>query len=469
MSHPLVVCGLGPGGVDQLTAETRAAIDDADVRYLRTERHPSAGLVEDATTFDEIYDRADTFADVYAEIVEVLVEAVGRGQRVAYIVPGSPLVLEQSVRRLRSDDRVEVSLIPGLSFLDLVWARLGVDPVDDGVRLIDGHRFGVDAAGERGPLLVAHVHASWVLSDIKLAIDAGPEQKAVVLQRLGTPEERIFEVEWPDLDRVVEADHLTSLYLPEVAAPVARELARTVALMHRLRQDCPWDQEQTHESLRPYLLEETYELLDAVDQLPATARAGDKADTGTDEATMAAYADLEEELGDVWFQVLFHTELAAEAGQFSIADVAATLHEKLVRRHPHVFADVDAEDTDEIVSNWEKIKQEEKQRASAMDGVPTALPALSLSAKILQRAKRAGTPIDLGPSLERADRALGAEASDSDRDATTLGRLLLALVHLASERGIDPEAALRDATMAARERYRAQEREGSVTADWVLG
>lgn len=459
MTHPLVICGLGPGGADQLTAETRSAIDGAEIRYLRTRQHPTAGQITGARSFDEVYDRLESFAEVYAEIVERLVAAVGRGERVVYIVPGSPLVLEESVRRLRDDDRVEVEVVPALSFLDVVWARLGVDPVDESVRLVDGHRFSIDAAGERGPLLVAHVHAPWVLSDIKLAVEPGPDQRACVLQRLGTPEERIFDVAWADLDRLVEPDHLTSIFLPELANPVANELARTVSLVKRLRQDCPWDRKQDHQSLRSYLLEETYELLDAIDGLPSGA-AGPEVDA----SLMDAYAGLEEELGDVWFQVLFHAELAAEAGQFTIADVAATLHEKLVRRHPHVFGDVETADTDVIVSNWERIKQEEKQRESAMDGVPTGLPSLALAAKVLQRGRRSGATVDLGPLTESVRELLG-----TGTDEEALGRTLLALVDVAGELDLDAEGALRLVIMSARDRFRTLERRGAVTADWVLG
>jgi tetrapyrrole methylase family protein/MazG family protein len=472
----LTVCGLGPGGQGHLTTETERVLSEAAVCYLRTERHPSASKVPEARSFDHVYEAASSFSEVYARIVEDLVEAASATEGVVYAVPGSPLVLEESVRRLRRDERVEVELVPALSFLDLVWARLGVDPVDDGVRLVDGHRFGSEAAGERGPLLVAHTHARYVLSDIKLAIDAGPEQTATVLQRLGTPDEAIFEVSWPDLDRVVEPDHLTSLYLPEVTAPVARELARTVELMHRLRQECPWDRDQDHLSLRPYLLEETYELLDAIDALASDEppRAdelpggdevpGEEPAVGPDAGEAGPYQQLEEELGDVWFQVLFHAELATEAGEFTMAHVARTLHDKLVSRHPHVFGDVQVDSTDELISNWERIKRTEKQRRSALDGIPGSLPALSLAAKTLQRARRAGAEVASGAAVPGVAELMGGADSEAG-----LGRLLLAVVEVASARGLDPEHALRAAVRAAAGRFRREEAAGRVTSDWVRG
>ncbi|MGI9616437.1 MAG: MazG nucleotide pyrophosphohydrolase domain-containing protein [Acidimicrobiales bacterium] len=491
MPAAVTVCGLGPGGHDRLTAETRNVLAGTPHRFVRTLRHPTADLDElaGAVSFDDVYERADTFDDVYREIAEtVAAAAIGSDEPVVYAVPGSPLILERSVQRLLADDRLDVTLLPAISFLDDVWARLALDPVEESVRLVDGHRFERHAAGERGPLLVAHVHAQWVLSDIKLAIDAGDEQRAVVLQRLGTPEERIFEVAWPDLDREVEADHLTSLYLPEVAEPVGQELVRSVELMRRLRQDCPWDRDQTHASLRSYLIEETFEVVDALDALTAGE---------------PAYADLEEELGDLWFQILFHAELAAEEGQFTIADVARSLHDKMVERHPHVFGDPDQQtgeqsetphsetphsetprsetlqsetlqsetlqsetlQSETLQASWDRIKGLEKDRSSALDGIAPALPALALAAKTLSRASRAGVGADFG-----VDGAAVTDRGTTGIDEATLGRRLFELVALADSNDLDPEAALRLAVRAAASRFRREELEdGGPAASWVLG
>jgi len=454
----LTVCGLGPGGEGQLTVETEELLSRPGPRYLRTTRHPSASKAGRAESFDHFYEEAPSFAEVYRGIVEALVTAATAAasgdDEAVYAVPGSPLVLEETVRLLRHDERITVRLVPALSFLDVAWARLGLDPVEAGVRLIDGLQFGTHAAGERGPLLVAHAYADHVLSDIKLAIDAGPEQRVVVLQRLGTDDEAIFEVAWPDLDRLVEADHLTSIFLPEVTAPVSFELARSVALVNRLRRDCPWDQEQDHQSLRRYLLEETHELVDAIDGLSSA----------DDEGSAAGYEDLEEELGDVLFQVLFHAELAAEAGQFSIVDVARTLHDKLVSRHPHVFGQTTVDSTAEIVSNWDAIKQTEKQRESMMDGVPMSMPALALAQKVLQRATRAGIEVGFG-----SDQVAAGQLATSTVDEQAVGLALLAFVDSAAAQGIDVEGALRGAAVAAMARFRREEAVGPVTPHWVLG
>lgn len=469
----VTICGLGPGGADQLTEATASLLTGPSRLFLRTSRHPSAERVNNATYFDSVYEKADSFDEVYQTITDSVIEAAMADGHVVYAVPGSPLILERSVRHLRAAEGIEVELIPAISFLDEVWARLKIDPVDDGVRLIDGLRFATDAADQRGPLLIAHVHSSWVLSDIKLALDVGSEQRVTVLQRLGTPEERIFDVEWPDLDRVVEADHLTTLYLPEVSAPVGYELARSVEMMARLRRDCPWDREQSHGSLRKYLVEEAYEVLDAIDGLPAGAGEhgdGDEFD---------AYADLEEELGDLWFQILFHAELAAEAGQFTIADVARGLSDKMIRRHPHVYGDPSdaatpgSQDVDEdgealddaaLIANWERAKLEEKGRLSVLDGIPSSLPALALAEKVLKKAAGAGSP----PELDEVGRLAAALVPDGADDAV-VGNALLAVVELARRQGITAEQALREATRRAEGRFRAAESSGSPDTHWVAG
>ncbi|TMK26151.1 MAG: hypothetical protein E6G62_03180, partial [Actinobacteria bacterium] len=173
---------------------------------------------------------------------------------VLYAVPGSPMVAERTVELLVADDRVDVAVVPGLSFLDLVWTALAVDPVATGVRVVDGRRFAVEAAGERGPLLVAQCDAKDVFSDIKLAAGERHPVDVVVLQRLGLPDESVRTVGWDDLDREVDADHLTTLYLPAGAPPIAAEVARFAELVRTLRERCPWDREQTHRTLTRHLL-----------------------------------------------------------------------------------------------------------------------------------------------------------------------------------------------------------------------
>jgi tetrapyrrole methylase family protein/MazG family protein len=424
----IVVIGLGPAGPDLMTAGTLARIAAVPQRFLRTARHPAAVAVPDAPTFDHVYDTADSFDEVYAAIVEHLVRAADEHGEVLYAVPGSPVVAERAVELLVTDDRVEVEVLPALSYLDLAWARLAVDPVALGARLVDGRRFTTDAAGDRGPLLVGQCDQSHVLSDIKLALDEGPE--VVVLQRLGLPDESVQRVAWDDLDRAVEPDHLTSLWIPALAEPVAGEVARFHELVRTLRAECPWDREQTHASLTRHLLEETYEVLEAIDDV--------------DEENGTGYEALEEELGDLLFQVVFHSVLAAEEGQFTLADVARGIHEKLFARHPHVFEpDAAATDVAQLTVDWERRKVEEKGRDSVMDGIPAALPALAYAAKVQKKAESQGVPW----------RSLLGDEDGADRGLVVR---LLELVDEARAAGTDPETELRAATQRLRRAYDAR-------------
>jgi tetrapyrrole methylase family protein/MazG family protein len=428
----VVVVGLGPAGPELLTAAAVDALASTPHRYLRTTRHPAAVAVAEAVSFDALYESASTLDDVYAGIVDALAEAAAEHGTVVYAVPGSPLVAERTVELLRSDERVDVRLVPALSFLDLAWAAVGVDPVAEGVRVVDGRRFAVEAAGERGPLLVAQCDTRQVLSDIKLSVDddlalwrpSGRGGHVVVLQRLGLPDESVTTVPWPDLDKAVEPDHLTSIYLPAGAPPVAREVARFAELVRTLRARCPWDREQTHRTLTRHLLEETYEVLEAIEAL--------------DEVAGEGFDHLEEELGDLLFQVVFHATLGAEEGWFTLADVARGIHDKLVHRHPHVFAGVQADTPAEVITNWEQIKRDEKGRTSIMDGIGEGLPSLLYAHKVQRKAASVGIDPVAG-----ADDGLGGE--------------LFALVDRCRRAQVDPEAALRATAARFRDRFQAAE------------
>jgi tetrapyrrole methylase family protein/MazG family protein len=450
MTPAITVVGLGPGGDGQMTAETSAAIERIPHRWLRTSRHPSAHLVPGAHTFDEVYEAADTFADVYSEIVERLVVSALEHGEILYAVPGSPLVLERSVEALRADARVRCDVLPALSFLDVAWARLGIDPVEAGVRLIDGHDFARAASAAAGPLLIAHTHANWVLSDIKLSVEqADGDEPVTILQRLGTADERIVETTWAELDRTVEADHLTCVYVPRLAHPVADHYVRFHELARTLRERCPWDREQTHKSLAPYLVEEAFELVDALEAL-------DPEDPTTD-------AHVIEELGDLLYHVEFHAAIAEQDGRFSIVDIVDGVHDKLVRRHPHVFGDVEADDAVTVEANWDDIKRDEKQRSSIFEGVATSQPALAYAQQLQRKAAKVGFDWDdlggplakIGEELDEVRAAL--DTGDADTIGGELGDLLFAVVNTARHAGIDAELALRRAAGKFRRRLEAVE------------
>ena len=447
----IIVVGLGPGNPSLVTSDTMQAIEKTTHRFLRTTQHPSASLVENAESFDSVYDAADSFDDVYVTIAQQLLEKAAQHGEILYAVPGSPLVLERTVSYLRQQSDVEIVVHPAISFLDEVWRALDIDPIETRVSLVDGHLFATAAAGLTGPLLVAHTHANWVLSEIKLSIeDPDPTTEVVILHHLGLSDEQVIRTTWSEMDRSIEADHLTSLYIPQLRTPVAFELAQFHQLARTLRDQCPWDMEQTHQSLVRYLLEEAYEVVDAISQL-------DENNPTTDD-------DLIEELGDLLYQIEFHAAIAEEQGRFTMADVARSVHDKLVARHPHVFGDVVVSSSADVESNWEAIKKAEKShRTGIFDGVVEAAPSLLLATKTQQRASREGFdwPTVDGP-LSKLDEELSEireaiASGDGNEQLSEVGDLLFAVVNVARHLDIDPESALRFAVQKFRSRVEAVE------------
>ncbi|MGE3328950.1 MAG: nucleoside triphosphate pyrophosphohydrolase [Acidimicrobiia bacterium] len=465
MNGEITVIGLGPSGPELVTTAALNAIEAHRHQFLRTSRHPSAVLMDGAAvSFDAIYESAESLSEVYRGIVDALISAATAHGEVLYAVPGSPLVAEHTVELLREQcPAAGVTLIvqPALSYLDVAGAALGVDPLAAGVRMVDGHRFAAEAAGERGPLLVAQCDSVQVLSDIKLSFDTDEPERVTVLWHLGLPEERVVDLPWHELDHFADADHLTSLWIASLAAPVGAELVRFHELVRTLREQCPWDQEQTHHSLTRHLLEETYEVLEAIEALDVDSGQGSE--------------HFCEELGDLLFQIFFHAVIASEEGWFTVADVAQGIHDKLVSRHPHVFpptsgpgtvlADSDglvrADTSEQVLTNWEQIKQAEKGHRSLMDGIAGNLPALAYAVKVQRKAASVGFD---WPDVHGALPKIGEELveltevlHDSVARREELGDLLFAICNVARHLDVDPEAALRAASAKFRGRFSSVE------------
>lgn len=461
----ITVVGLGPAGPDLLGQEAFTLLSHSRHGYLRTLRHPAATCFPDVPAFDALYEAGETFEQVYAAIAEALVREACRAapDSVVYAVPGSPLVAERTVALLQADDHVEVTVVPALSFLDLAWDRLGIDPVGEEVHLVDATSFSRRAQRELGPFLVAQCWSRQLLSDIKLSVPDEPHHvlpRPVILHHLGLDDEMVAEVDWFELDRCLSPDHLTSVYVPATSSELVQvrgaEVGRLMELMDRLRVECPWDRAQTHATLRPHLLEECYEVVDALSALDAGHEGAD--------------AHLEEELGDLLFQIVFHARLAAERAAFDLDDVARGVHDKLVRRHPHVFADVSAGSPAQVLSNWEELKKSEKGRTSITEGIPSSLPALMLAATLARKSRTVGlrtrqasgeSPVDLLAALIEQASSVGQThgqlSSTAESESSLVGELLFAVVELAQRLGVDAEQALRTRSLSQRDAIVAAE------------
>ncbi|MEX2237530.1 MAG: nucleoside triphosphate pyrophosphohydrolase [Dehalococcoidia bacterium] len=443
----LTIVGLGPGAAGLLTVAALAQLKSAGTVYLRTSRHPvvdelPAGLK--LIDFDDVYESGQDFAGVYEEIANRVAAAAGAGD-VTYAVPGHPLFGEATVRRLL-ELVPDARIIDGVSYLEPVSSYLRLDPLELALQLADA--LDLPVLDPARPALVAQVYNQRAASELKLAALRWypPEHEVVVLQDMSLPTARRREVQLAELDRSSNFDHLTCVYLPALSLEAnTRTMGGLRDIVARLRapDGCPWDREQTHQSLRSDLLEETYEVLAALDE-------GDP-------------HQLAEELGDLLNQVFFHAQLAAEAGDFELEDVVEAIAAKLVRRHPHVFAGVEVSGTDEVLKNWEAIKRQEKgdkEEISTLDRVPLTLPALHQTSVVLERAGRSGfTWPGMEDVLEKLTEEV-AELAEGRTDAERedeFGDVLFNLVNAGRYLGVEAESALRGSLAKFRRRFAALE------------
>lgn len=454
----ITILGLGPGNPAHLTREAWHLVTEAEEIYVRTARHPTvAALPTDlrVRSFDHLYEAVDDFATLYEEIARQVVDLGRRPSGVLYAVPGHPLVGESSVQyilNLAGQESLPVRVVEGLSFVEPVLSVLGLDGLD-GLQLADA----VDVAAAHHPALepdrpalIGQLYSQRVASEVKLALmGAYPDEHPVTLVRAaGTGEAKVVTVPLYELDHGAAVDHLTTLYVPPLPRIASLSAFQNTVARLRAPDGCPWDREQTHQSLRSGLLEEAYEVLAALDE--------------QDEDKLC------EELGDLLMQIVLHVQIATEEGEFRFADVISSIDAKLKRRHPHVFADLHVQDTSEVLRNWESIKQSERDEMgeegahpSPLSSVPPALPALARAQALGERAARVGFDWPdpegvLQKVVEEIDELrAAAEADDRERE---LGDLLFSVVNLARWLEVDAESALRETCDRFTGRYAAMDR-----------
>jgi len=337
------IIGLGAGDLNQLPYGIFKLLQEAEHVYLRTKAHPVIAELElNYTSFDDIYEKHETFEAVYDEITKTLLTASAE-QEIIYAVPGHPLVAERVVQLLIESD-TEIEIIGGQSFLDAMFTTLKVDPIE-GFSMHDATDFNPENLSLRQHTVFCQVYNGQMASNIKLSLLEllPPEYEVYLVTAAGTNAEVVKKVQLFELDFETELNNLTSVYIPPVPDDLLKhELSSLRATLRKLRgpNGCAWDQKQTHQSLKKNLIEETKELLEALD--------------GDDDEHLV------EELGDVLLQVMFHAQIGEEDGYFNIDDVIRTLNEKLIRRHPHVFGDLKASTPEEAHAIWLAMKKNEK-------------------------------------------------------------------------------------------------------------
>lgn len=458
----LTIVGLGLGAWDTLTMGAIDALRQARIVYVRTALHPPLAAIQahlpeiQFHSFDHLYETLPHLSAVYDEIVRRVIEAAVR-EPVVYAVPGSPSLSESTVRMLRGRARtagIPVQLVQGLSYVEPVLAAVGISDAPwvqvleaaEVALMADENALG-EVPGEAVPLpwrapivtvptLISYLYDCSLASAVKLWLGKyyPDEHRVQVVHTPGTSECRVEAIPLYELDRLPDIDYATALYVPPLAETEnTRTFAGLMNVTRALRAPggCPWDREQTHASLKPHLLEEAYEVMEALDS-------GDT-------------QDLAEELGDLLFQVTIHSQVAAEAGEFSIEEVIGGIAGKLIGRHPHVFGELRLETADEVRGAWEGFKQREKpKRASILEQIPKGLPALPQSNLIQKRASSVGFE---WPSLEEVISKVEEEIAElrhevqleasKDDEREEFGDILFALVSVARHLHIDPEEALR--------------------------
>jgi tetrapyrrole methylase family protein/MazG family protein len=450
----ITIVGLGPAGLEYLSTTARSWVDEADTVVLRTVKHPAAAELQAARSVvacDDLYDSIAEFDDVYSTIADRVLAACAEGS-VVYAVPGSAVVGERAVNQIRSraaEAGISVSVDPGLSFLDLAYIAVGLDPIADGLQVLDARDL-PDPMPLHLPTIITQVDSELRASDVSVALmrTIDPDTEVTVLDRLGDSDEIVRQIPTAELARY-DAGPRTTVYVPATSSG----LLGLIAINRILRSECPWDRKQTHHSLVTHLIEEAYESVDAIGLLPIDAPDGDP--------DFGAYAEVEEELGDLLLQVLFHATLAAEAGAFDIDEVAESIRRKLIHRHPHVFSDTEVADADEVLANWEQIKKAEKKRESLMDDIPIGMPGVARAMKVQKRARSVGFDWDnaedvvavLRGEIEELEGAKG----DAESVADELGDVLFTAVNLARHLCVDPEVALRSAVDKFIQRFKAME------------
>jgi tetrapyrrole methylase family protein / MazG family protein len=450
-SAGITLLGLGPGDPQLLSRQAWQLLQDASEVYLRTRQHPVvAGLPPQLQihSFDDLYDQLSSFDEVYAAIVQKVLALGRRPQGVIYAVPGHPMIAEATgpeIARLAHQEGLPVRVVEGMSFLGPVFSALGIDPFPNTVLVdaLDIAMAHVPVFPPSTPAILAQLWSSAVASDVKLTLmtQYPDEHPVYLIHGAGSPQEIVEQVPLYAIDQNHEIGLLTALYVPPLDVAASFESFQEIIAHLRAPNGCPWDREQTHKSLRSHLLEETYEVLAALDS--------------------ENVAGLQEELGDLLLQIVLHAQIAYEDGEFNMSDVLRGIYTKIVHRHPHVFGDSEVNTTQGVLQNWEKLKAEEraangKAEASLLDGVSLAQPALVQAEQYQKRAARVGFD---WPNIQGVIDKLKEEwaevqaAEDAESRASEIGDLIFSVVNLARWHKVDAESALREANLRFHDRF----------------
>ncbi|QNK49732.1 nucleoside triphosphate pyrophosphohydrolase [Brevibacterium sp. PAMC23299] len=455
--NEITIIGLGAGDLEQLPLGIYKKLIQTGQCYVRTADHPVIGDLKregiNFTAFDGIYEKHDQFEDVYEEIAETLLhEASNRS--VLYAVPGHPMVAEKTVQLLLEKSPalgIAIKLEGGQSFLDPLFQAVRIDPIE-GFQLLDGTDLSPDDLHITQHMIIGQVYDAFSASDVKLTLmEKLPDDYEVyIVTAAGSSQEKVTKCALFELDRQMELSNLTSVYVPPVKDEALRyrEFSKLRQVIAELRgpDGCPWDKKQTHESLKKYLIEEAYELIDSIDE-------------GDDEGMVG-------ELGDVLLQVMLHSQIGEDEGMFTIDDVIEGITAKMIRRHPHVFGDVEVNGEEDVLVNWQKIKEgekggESKALKSILYGIEKSLPNLLRAEEYQKRAAKVGFDWDevseawkkVREEVQELEEEILSPNRDAERIKSELGDLFFALVNISRYYDIQAEEAVYKANQKFHQRF----------------
>ncbi len=436
--NTIQIIGLGAGSIDEITLKAHKALNENIPTFARTERHPVIRRLQEEIEikcFDNFFEKYETFDEVYEKITDNILELVKKHGKINYCTAGSPYYGDIVTKKLINEykDEINIIIIDGMSFLDKCIKLSGFSDYKT-IKVLDcleADEFSFDINSFS---IVTQVYDSEMASQLKLKLmETYPDDVSVL--KIDVLEENVREMPLFMLDQ--EKNYGFSTYFCILPIEISKNTVYNVTNLCRIVKilrgpdGCPWDMKQTHESIRQHVIEEAYEVVDAIDN--------DDID------------NLIEELGDLLFQVVFHSELGSEEGYFNFSDVVTNICKKMYSRHPHVFGDIKADNVDEALRTWEASKQKEKNLRSYTDNlknVPKALSPLSRSYKIQKRAAEAGFdwPDAKGAILKVKEELFEFmeeyENSNSERMEEEFGDLLFALVNFARFVKINPDVAL---------------------------
>ena len=458
MNAKITIVGLGTGRQEELTLGALNALESGGQVVLRTDRHGLVPFLQERgityTSLDDVYDNSETFDAVYPEMVK-RIQAVAEKGDVVVGVPGHPMVGERLTFELLKSlegSSHPYEILPGISQAHSLLAAISQCGVE-GLKVLSAAEMVENHLDPGLPTVITGLDNRVLAAEVKLALlEVYPAETKVVVSRLKKDGDvEGTEIPLHTLDHSSDFDHTSCLYLPTLRL---EELDRfgfghLVEIMQILRapEGCPWDREQTHESLKQYLIEETYEVLEAID--------------------LQDMGKLAEELGDVLLQVVFHAQVAMEYGEFAIGDVITAVCQKMINRHTHIFGDAVANSAEQVVENWEAIKKKEKglkSHAQVLLDIPKNLPALMRSYKVQKKAALAGFDWDkTEDAMAKLEEEYG-ELKEARRQGNKeeireeLGDLLFAVVNVSRFLKEEPELALTAATEKFIRRFTYMER-----------